>query len=82
MAGLAVASSRLCEIENIIEKFNNGVFFDPSSPKSIARVLNELIKNRQKLLKMKRNSLEAAKVFNWENEGKKLIGLYQNILKK
>jgi hypothetical protein len=28
---------------------------------------------------MKRNALEAAKIFNWENESKKLVALYAGL---
>lgn len=81
MGGLALACSDLPEMRKIIKKYQNGVLFDPREPKSIARALNKMVKNSRLLTQMKENSLGAAKELNWEKEEKKLVRIYEDLLK-
>lgn len=81
MAGLALTVSDLPVLKYIVSKYKNGIVFDPRDPKSIARALNNLISNPEKLAQMKKNSLEAAQDLNWGKEQGKLNNLYQSIIK-
>lgn len=78
-AGLALAVSDLPELKKVVKEYNNGLPFNPRSPRSIAKTLNKLIKNRDQLDQMRKNSLQAAKKYNWENEEKKLTQLYEQL---
>jgi len=80
MAGLALACSDLPELGRIVEKYQNGVLFNPSNPKSIARALNKLIEDPEKLQEMQKRSLSASKLYTWENQAKKLMRIYNFIL--
>lgn len=82
MAGLAICASNLPEIAKFVKMWDNGLLFNPKDPKSIARAINLIVRNREILLKMKKNSLKAAKEYNWENQAKKLNQLYADLIKK
>lgn len=82
MAGLALACSDLPVLRYFVKKYKNGVLFNPRNPKSIATALNYLISHPEKLVQMKKNSLEAAKEMNWEKEQEKLVKIYEEILAK
>jgi len=81
MAGLALACSDLPELKKIVKENSNGILFDPKNPKKIASALKNMITNIERLNQMKKNSLKAAKLYNWQVEEKKLIELYQNLLR-
>jgi len=81
MAGLALAVSNLPELSRVVKNHQNGVTFNPRSPKSIAESLNRLVKERKTVEKMRQNSLNAAKKYSWEEEEKKLLNLYRRLSK-
>lgn len=80
MAGVAIATSDFPEIRKVIENSSAGKFFDPLDPKDIARAINEIIEDEEKLENMKKNARQSALTkYNWEIESKKLVELYRNI---
>ena len=79
-AGLALAVSDLPELNKIIKENKNGVVFDSTRPECIANALKKIIRNPEKLQKMKQNSLRAARKYNWENEEIKLRKIYKELL--
>lgn len=80
MSGLALAVSDLPELARIVKANKNGVLFIPSKPKDIARNINKLARNYDLLNLCKKNSLEAAKVNNWETQEQKLKNIYEKLL--
>ncbi len=80
MAGLPVAASDFPELSRIIQETNCGRMFDSANPDDIAGVLNEMISNREATEKMGHNALQHAHKYSWEEESKKLISLYDNLL--
>ena len=82
MAGLAIAASDLPEVKKVITEAENGVLFNPRSTKDITIKLNYLVKNKEILTKFKQNSLKFAKKYSWENQEKKQLKLYEEILEK
>jgi len=82
MAGLAIAASDLPEIAKFVKSTENGLLFNPYRPRSIAKTINELAKDPKRLRKMQANSLVAARIYNWENQAKKIENLYQALLNK
>lgn len=55
------------------------VLINDLSPESIAAHCNRLLQDASLYANLQMNCLEARKVFNWQNEEKKLIGYYKNI---
>jgi glycosyltransferase involved in cell wall biosynthesis len=76
-AGLPVVGSNFPDLKKYIEGYNFGVTCDPDSPKKIADAINYILSDERRYEEMRRNALEAAKVFNWENESNKLLALYE-----
>jgi glycosyltransferase involved in cell wall biosynthesis len=77
IAGIPVVASNFPEMKKIIEKFEIGCTFDPSEPKNIAEAVLHMLEEPEKLQRMKQNTAAVSKVYNWENESKKLLELYR-----
>ncbi|MEJ5273830.1 MAG: glycosyltransferase family 4 protein [Spirochaetota bacterium] len=81
-SGLPVIASNFPLWEEIIGKNNCGICVDPLNPKEIADAIIYLIKNPDIAKKMGENGRKAIlEKYNWENEEKKLLKLYSEILK-
>lgn len=78
-AGLPVVSSNFPALKEVVEGYEVGCTFDPEEPESIAAAINLVLGDEQRYDTMKRNALEAAKIFNWENESKKLLEIYRRL---
>ncbi|MCG3164317.1 MAG: D-inositol-3-phosphate glycosyltransferase [Bacteroidia bacterium] len=78
--GIPVLVSRLPEIEKVVTHYRVGDFIETHEPKHIAAKLNEMLSNTTKQSEWKANTVEAAKVLNWENEEKELMKTYNQIL--
>ncbi len=75
MAGLAVAASDLPELRRLLGE--NGWFFDPNDPASIAQALNSAAGGRETLNRVKASCRESARTrYNWETEGRTLVAVY------
>jgi len=79
MAGLPVLASNIETLEQYILKYDIGKTVEPSDPKLIASVLNEMLANQANLYKWKKNSFSAAKELNWDVESDKMIQIYQDV---
>lgn len=79
MAGIPVAGADLPEIRRIVELYAIGTLFDPYRPESIAAAINEITGSDLAYLERKTNTEKVRMVFNWENEEKKLFGLYERL---
>jgi len=78
-AGLPVAASAFPELKKIIEGHGIGVTFDPEDPKDIARAIRSILDDAEARERMRANAREAAKIYNWECEEKKLIEIYRGL---
>lgn len=78
-AGLPVVGSNLPEFKKVIEGYRLGKTFNPDKPEDIAEAVNYVLSDKDRYDEMKRNALRAAKVFNWENESKKLLEIYKKL---
>lgn len=56
-----------------------GEVFNPDDPLDIAEKINLLLGDNSLMKKYSENSLKASKIYNWENEEKKLLKLYERI---
>lgn len=71
MAGLALCVSDLPEMAGILKERDLGVLIEAVTPPAIAAAINRL--DRPAINLYKQNALEAAREFNWENEGCRLL---------
>jgi len=80
-SGLPVVGSNFPELKRIIEGYELGKTFNPDDPKEIANAINYVLSDETRYKEMKKNALKAAKIFNWENESKKLLEIYKSMEK-
>ncbi|MEX1014416.1 MAG: glycosyltransferase, partial [Candidatus Paceibacterota bacterium] len=79
-AGLPVIASDFPLWREIIEGNNCGLLVNPLNPNEIAEAILWLYNNPDKAREMGRNGQKAVKEkYNWEQEEKKLLQLYETI---
>jgi Glycosyltransferase len=75
---------QLCVNYPAYHEINNqypvAVLINDLQPDTIARGLNELLENEALYTTLQQNCLKARKVYNWQEEEKKLLAFYKNIL--
>lgn len=81
-AGLPVLSSRLIELEKIVNTYRVGTFINNHNPEHIAETIRQISENKQQLAQWKENTLKAREVYNWETEEKKLLQIYSKVCKE
>jgi glycosyltransferase involved in cell wall biosynthesis len=80
--GLPVIASNFQLYKEIVEGNNCGICVDPLNPKEVAEAIEYLIDHPEEAKKLGENGRYAVlKKYNWEKEGKKLINLYEELLK-
>ncbi len=82
MAGLPVAASDFPELRKIVLGHKLGAVFNPEDPEDIARAIDFILSNPKRYRQMKENAKKAAKIYNWENESKKLLKVYSELTNK
>lgn len=81
LCSLPIVTSNFLGLKNIIEKCNCGICVDPLNPKEIAEAIRYLVNNPDIARKMGENGRKAVlEKYNWENEAKKLLKVYESIL--
>lgn len=78
-AGLPVVSSNFPALKSIVEGYRLGCTYDPEYTRDLANAINCVLSDKSRYEEMKRNALEAAKIFNWENESAKLREIYRRL---
>lgn len=82
LAGLPVIASNFPLWKEIVEGNNCGVCVDPLNPYEIAEAIKFLMDNPEVAKKMGENGRKAVlEKYNWEKESKKLLDLYEELLK-
>jgi hypothetical protein len=75
---------QLCVNYPVYKEINNkhriAVLMDDLSPEAIAQGLNSLLNDQPLYDLLQRNCLEARELMNWQEEEKKLLAFYANIL--
>ena len=74
-AGLPIAVSNLPFLTKVVSTNDIGTVFDAREPKSIAEAINQITR-KDVLARQRKNVLEVASVFCWEQESKKLLQVY------
>jgi glycosyltransferase involved in cell wall biosynthesis len=78
-AGLPVVSVDFPAVKEVVEEYRLGCTFDPEEPESIAEAINRVLADERQYDTMKKNALEAARIFNWETESRKLLEIYRRL---
>jgi len=83
MMGLPVISSDFPNLRKIIEEAKCGICVDPANSKEIAKAIEYLTEHPDEARKMGENGRKAVlEKYNWENESKKLLKVYEELSKK
>lgn len=82
VAGIPVVASDLYLLRKVVEINNCGICVNPQDPKEIAKAIEYLIEHPEEAEKMGENGRKAVlNKYNWEEESKKLLEMYKNLLK-
>jgi hypothetical protein len=65
---------------SIIDQYGFGVAVDLSRPEIAAAAILSIVEDTIKLHALRDMAERAGKVLNWENEGKKLVALYERLI--
>ena len=66
-------SSELVELRQIIDQYDIGYYIQSHDPKHIASVIQEILRDEKRFIKVKQNTIRAKKELCWEKEEKVLI---------
>ena len=81
LVGLPVIVSKFPLYKEIVNKDKCGLTVDPSNPEEIAKAVAYLIEHPDEAREMGENGARAVREkYNWENESKKLLGIYEEVL--
>jgi len=78
-AGVPQVAMHYPEYESFNNEYEVAILIDRLDEDHIARAIKRLLKDRALYNKLKANSLRAREVYNWQNEEKKLISVYENL---
>jgi glycosyltransferase involved in cell wall biosynthesis len=79
--GLPVAACDFPEPQAIVNRYKIGKLFDPEDVLSIAAAINGIFVSPNGYNEMKENAFSVGLDFNWENEEKKLMKIYEDLSK-
>lgn len=79
MAGLPAITNDFPEYREHMRVFETGILIDSSDPDSLALACNTLLEDTHLHQKLRDNCLKAATVWNWEQEEKKLLEIYNSL---
>ena len=81
-AGLPIIASNFPAWKKIINKANCGLLVDPLDTKAISKAMRWILKNPEEAKIMGQRGRRAIELnYNWENESKKLLEIYEKLLK-
>lgn len=81
-AGIPIIVSNFPLWKEIVEENGCGIYVDPLNPAKIAGAIKRVVKNPKESKQMGKNGRRAVKEkYNWENEGARLLKLYEEISK-
>lgn len=79
-AGLAVAASTLPELERLVKETATGEVFDPEQPEDIARAINALTRDPDRLAECRARARVARDRYTWEAQGEpRLLACYREL---
>ncbi|MFD1708053.1 glycosyltransferase [Siminovitchia sediminis] len=80
MAGVPVVACYFPEIKRIVEGEQVGLCIDPHSEKEIAWAVNELLENQALYRKLANNCAGAKHKYNWEQEQRHFLSVYDYLI--
>jgi glycosyltransferase involved in cell wall biosynthesis len=79
-AGLALAVSALPEMERVVRETGAGEVFDPEQPRDIARAVNAMTGDANRLAELKGRARAASQRYTWEAQGApQLLACYREL---
>ena len=66
-------------VAKLVTNNDIGVVFEKHNPKEMAKIISGVFTDDKRLKRWQKNLKKAAKIYNWENESKKLKEIYQNL---
>lgn len=78
-AGVPVLSSRLIELERIINQYDVGGYIEDHQPEHIARKIREIFADPALLNRWKHNTCKARQELNWEIESKIVLDIFKQV---
>jgi glycosyltransferase involved in cell wall biosynthesis len=79
-AGIPVVAGNLPEIKKIVEEYRCGIIIPDITSFNISHAVIELRDNDKLRNELKTNSAAASEELNWENESRKVLSFYKNLL--
>ena len=80
-AGIAVIGSDFPLWKDIIEGNNCGLCVNPESEEEIFKAIEYILENKEEVIQMGKNGRKAVEeMYNWEQEEKKLLQVYKELL--
>ena len=79
-AGLPQINVSFPEYKKLNDEYHVAVLVDDIQPKTIADSINNLMRNTVLLGQLRQNCIDAREILSWQNEEKKLLRFYKNIL--
>jgi len=76
---IPILTSNRKVVSDFVSKNSIGIITDTHNPKKLAEIVNSIFKNKKEYLLWKSNLKNAAEIYTWENESKKLIAFYSNL---
>ncbi|MBX2924852.1 MAG: glycosyltransferase [Chitinophagaceae bacterium] len=80
-AGIPQVTMRYPEYESINKEYEVAVLIAATDEQNIAGACNKLLEDEYLYQRLAGNCLQAGKVYNWQEEEKKLLAFYQKIFK-
>jgi glycosyltransferase involved in cell wall biosynthesis len=81
MAGMPVISANITAVHDVMDGLGICEYYRPEDGEDLARVINALCKDEARLNEMKANCRKNAFQLSWDNEGRKLVDIYEALLK-
>ena len=78
-AGKPIITSKNGSTGDMVKNIGCGVTVNSDNENEIKDALNKLISNKKLQKELSKKSKQAQKIYNWDNESKKLINLYSNL---
>lgn len=78
-AGIPILANDLPFLRKIIGGYQLGKLAPLSSPESYAEAINEIYRSRERLPEIRKNVRAASRLFNWDVEAVKLLGIYNSM---
>jgi phosphatidylinositol alpha-mannosyltransferase len=80
--GKPVAASKIIGYDYVIKDGHNGLFFDPEDPKSIAKTLIRILKDKELRKELAENGKNFVKDYSWEKVVRDLETFYLQVFKQ